>query len=151
MAMEQTAMQDIATQVDGDFTDLQLVENIQTASQEKKQWAAKLKRFQEALAQRLKERGITELQVGEDIVTIGPKMLSTYDQVTLGSLKQCVDDDKLWLVIKGIPSGKQLKELSQISGAAAKAVIESAKRKLETDTIVVKIKKPRKPRGRKRF
>lgn len=144
----QSAIPQITVQVDGEFTDIQLVENIRTAEAEKSKWSAKLKLFKEQLAERLTDRGVTQAQIGDDVVTIGPKMLAAFDHNTLCSLRQCVSEDQVRLVVQGIPSGKQLKELSSIAGASAKAVIESAKRKIETDTIVVRIKRPRKPSGR---
>jgi hypothetical protein len=142
----QKKIEEVTKQVDGEFSDLQLVQNIITAQNEKAKWTAKLKMFKEQLAERLVERDVTEATIGEDIVTISPKMLNSFDHDTLASLKNCTTDDQIRLIIQGIPSSKQLKELSAIGGAAAKAVIESAKRKMETDTIVVRIRKPRKPR-----
>jgi hypothetical protein len=146
----QTAIPEITIQVDGEFTDLQLVENIRSCEAEKAKQANKLKLFREQLVTRLQERGVTQAQIGDDVITIGPKMLGTFDHNTLASLKNCTTEEQVRFVIQGIPSGKQMKELSTIAGASAKAVIESAKRKIETDTIVVKIKRPRKASGKKR-
>lgn len=144
----QAGIPEIVSEVDGEFTDLQLVENIRLMEQEKNKSTAKLKMFRESLVRRLVDRGVTQAQIGEDVVTIGPKMLAAFDQNTLKSLRGCTTDEQVRLVFQGIPSSKQLKELSSLSGAATKAVIESARRKIETDVIVVKIKRPRKPNRR---
>ena len=147
----QKDLNEITKAVDGEFTRLQLVENIHTSDQEYKQWGAKRKRFRWLLATSLIEEGVTEATVGEEVVTIDHKMLASFDRPTLSALARCTTDDQRILVMKGIPSGKQLKELQNIAGAAAKAVIESARRKIETDTIIVKIKKPKKIKaGRRR-
>jgi hypothetical protein len=145
-------MREIITEVDGgEFTDIQLVERIIRLKHEKADRTDALKRTQEELAQRLIDRGVTEIEVtlpddGECVVSVAPKMLADYDQNTLASLKNCTTEDQVWLAFKQVPSGKQLKALSELAGAAAKAVIESAKRKNETDVQVIKIKKPRKKR-----
>jgi len=136
-------MQEITKAVDGEFTDIQIVERILSLRQDKTRAADALKRTTEELAQRLIDRGVTEAEVGDHLVMIGPKLLTEYDQNTLGSLKNCVTDDQVWITFKQLPSGKQLKGLSDLAGATAKAVIASAKRKIETDVTTVRIKKPR--------
>ena len=141
---------EIATAVDGEFTDIQLVENILNMRQMRAESSGKLKRFGERLAQRLTERCVTEETIGDHLVQIGPKMLTEYDKATLGGLRKCATGDQVFLTITQVPSGKQLKALSEIGGAPVKEVVAKAKRKIETDVIVVKIKKPRKARNIRR-
>jgi hypothetical protein len=148
--MRQSEIVDISTQVDGDLTDIQLVEQILGLQQDKKRIADALKRTQQQLARRLANRGVTEEQIGDHRIVVDRKLLTYYDQNTLASLKNCTTDDQVWITFKQIPSGKQLKALSDLAGASAKAVISSAKRKDETDTIIVKIKKPLKEKTKKR-
>lgn len=135
---------------EAEFSDIQLVEKIIGLRQDKARVAGELKRTITELADRLIERGVTEAPVGDQVVIIGPKLLTEYDLATLTSLRNCVTDEQVWMTVKQLPSGKQLKALSDLGGASAKAVIASAKRKIETETIVLKIKKPRAPRKSRR-
>lgn len=146
----QKGIPEITKVVDGEFTDIQLVEKINELRQDKKRVANALKTAIETLAGRLIERGVTETTVGDQLVIVGPKLLTEYDQGNLSSLKNCVTEEQIWLTFKQLPSGKQLKALSELGGASAKAVIASARRKIETDNIVLKIKKPRAPRKSRR-
>ncbi len=141
----QTAIQEIAKAVDGDLTDIQLVERIIGLQQDKKRVADALKRTISELAQRLVDKGVTEETIGEHLVVVSQKLLTDYDQTTLSSLRQCVTEDQVWLAFKQLPSSKQLKAVSEQAGAAAKSVIESARRKNETGQTVLRIRKPRKP------
>ena len=131
------------------LTDIQLVENIIQFRQDKKRAAGAEKRSTDSLVKRLVKRGVTEAKVGDQLVEISPKLLTEYDQTVLASLKKCVTEDQVWLTLKELASSKQLKALSELGGASAKAVIASALRKIETDTIVLKIKKPKEKRPRK--
>jgi hypothetical protein len=149
MAMRQSEIVDISNEVDGELTDIQLVERVLELQQDKKRIVDGLKRTQEQLARRLARRGVTEELIGDHRIVVDRKLLTYYDQNTLASLKNCTTDDQVWVTFKQIPSGKQLKALSDLAGASAKAVISSAKRKDETDTIIVKIKKPRKAKQRR--
>lgn len=147
---KQKEMSEITKAVDGEFTQLQLVENIRTADQEYKQWRARLKKFKEMLAQTLIDKGVTEATIGEDLIVISPKMLSSFDLTDLCALDTITTEEQIRKVVKQIPSGKQLTALSDLGGAAVASVIKGARRKLETDTIIVKIKKPRKPKASRR-
>ena len=143
----QQKMREITKELDGgEFTDLQLVERILRLRAEKGQAADALKQSTQELAERLQARGVTEATIGERLIVIGPKLLTEYDQGTLKSLEPCCTADQVWLTIRSVPSGKQLRALSDLAGAPAKAVIASAKRKIETDTLVVRIKKPKQPK-----
>jgi len=147
----QEAIPDIKKDLDGgELSDIQLVERIIRLKAERIQVTDELKASTKDLAERLIKRGVTEATIGDKLVVVNPKLLTEYDQTTLLSLKQCVTDDHLWLTVRQLPSGKQLKALSDLSGAAAKAVIASAKRKIDTGVQTVRIKKPRQPKGRRR-
>jgi len=104
------------------------------------------------LAERIEGRGSTTETIGEYQVTVSDKTKSEHDLTTLLSLKPCVSEEKIASVALQIPSSKQLKELSELGGASAKAVIASSKRKIDTGEKKVRICKPkqRRPRGRGR-
>lgn len=146
----QKGIPEVVKAVDGEFTDIQLVEKINELRQDKKRVTNALKTVIETLAGRLIERGVSEATVGDQLVIIGPQFLTEYDQGDLASLKHCVTEEQIWLTFKQLPSDKQLKALSELGGASAKAVIDSARRKIETDNIVLKIKKPRASRDGRR-
>lgn len=133
-----------------ELTDIQLVEQIIQFRTEKKRFTDALKRTIEELYDRIKKRGVTEVNIGDQLVIAGLKSETRFDLATLKSLKQCITPDKIELTFFQVPSGKQLKALSEIGGASAKAVIASARKKYETDTPVLRIKKPRKPTQRKK-
>ena len=120
------------------------MERIIRLKQDKAQAHEALKRTIDELAQRMSDRGVSEAQIGEHFIVVSPKLLTDYDQNTLGSLKNCVTQEQIWVTFKQLPSGKQLKALSDLAGASAKAVIQSARRKNETDVVTIKMKKPRK-------
>lgn len=126
-----------------ELSDIDLVERIQTALQEQKRFGGVAERGKNELVLRLTDRGVTEAEIGERLVTIGPKMLAEYDVSTLAGLKKTTTDEQIFKAVTQVPSGKQLRAISDQAGATAKAVIASAKRKIETDKIVVKFKKPR--------
>ena len=135
------------TTEEGGLTDLILVQRIKDLRQTKDQTAGKIKHAVEELVRRLVEKGVTQATIGEDLILISPKLLTEYDSKGLESMRAAgVTDDLLWLVSKQIPSGKQLKELSDRGGAAVKSVIASAKRKIDSGTTTLKIKKPKQPR-----
>ncbi len=144
----QKEIKEIAREVDDPpLSDVLLVAKIVGLRQDKARIAAALKKASTELVDRLKERGVTEEQIGDDLVVISPKLHTEYDCKGLDGLRNCATDDQLWLTIKQLPSGKQLTALSDLAGASAKAVIASAKRKIDTGTTLVRIKKPRR-RGR---
>lgn len=168
----QRDMREIVKDVDGgEFTDIQLAENIESCRVEKKRYSDAEKRYIKELAQRMLERvdkgeiqpnenGILELELGEGEtarrIVVSHKHLKDYDQNQLAKLRTCASDEKIFLVFSQMPSGKQLKALSDVVGAAAKSIIDAAKRDNETDVWVLKIKKPKKVktgrgRGRRRF
>ena len=157
MTATAAAIKMIETEVDGvdrdELSDIDLVSAILETRAEKARLAGGLKRLETTLAERLTSRGVTEATVGENLVLIAPKMLTRYDSTTLKSLKPCgIGEDELWDVFIEFPNSKQLNSLSEKHGAAAKAVIASAKKRDKTDTTVVKIKKPRLPkRSTRRF
>jgi hypothetical protein len=133
------------------LTELQLAEKIIELSQDKKRVAGALKRTKEELSTRIINQGKTEMTLDDGrTICISPKMLTEYNVTTLKSLENCMDIQKVFQVVRQVPSGKQLQALSDIGGASAKAVIASAKHKVETDTKILKIKQPRKPRKRNR-
>jgi hypothetical protein len=140
----QLAIQEIEREVDGpELSDLDLLQRIIDSKRECKRLTGLCTRDTTKLVGRLTNRGVTEADIGERHVEIGPKVLNAYDSKTLGSLRNCVDFELLLLVTKEVPSGKQLKAISEHAPPTAKAVIESARRKIETETIVLKIKKPK--------
>jgi hypothetical protein len=148
--MAQVSMKEIVREVDGpELSDIDLVARILDLRQEKARVSDACKNAQETLVERLVERGVTEAEIGDHLITISLKLLTQYDSATLKSLKNCaVGEDDLWMVITQSPSTKQLQALSDKTGAAGKAVIASAKRKIDTETTLLKIKKPSKKRKR---
>lgn len=148
----QEEMTPIVREVDGDeLTDIQLVEKIIRLKAERDANRDSLKRATEDLAKRVMRSGESEMTIGDHRVCAGMKMRTEYKVATLKSLTNCVTSEQILLAVTQVPSGKQLKAISEQGGAAAKAVVESAKQKIETDTMTVSIKKPRKPKGRRRF
>jgi hypothetical protein len=145
-------MRDIKTELDGgELTDIQLVERILRLKAEKGQAASALKSSEQDLAERLQGRGVTEEMIGDRLIIVNHKLLTQFNQGTLKSLDQCCTADQVSQVVRSVPSGKQLRALSEMAGASAKAVIESARSRVETDTLIVRIRKPRKARkGRRR-
>lgn len=146
----QTEIKTVVESADGpELSDLDLVARVLDLGADKKRVGLSLKRHLDKLAARLRAKGVTEDLIGDHRVTIDPKTKVEYDSKTLKSLEPCVTSDQVWLTIRQVGSGKQLKALSDLGGASAKAVIASAKGKIETGETVVKIKKPRKPRAGK--
>ena len=148
--IQQKGIKEIEKQVDGEFTQIQLVENIHTADQEYKTWGARRKKFREMLATTLIEAGVTEATVGEEVVTISPKTQNTFDLTDLGALDKITTEDQVRKVVKQVPSSKQLNALADLGGAAVASVVKGARRKIETDTIVVRIMKPKKIKAGRR-
>ena len=144
----QKEIQGIYVSESAGLNDIQLVEKIIGLRQDKKRIQGALAKSTSDLAQRLIDAGVEELDLGDQIIAISPKLLNEYDIAALNGLRNCATDDQAWLVLKQLPSGKQLKELSFIAGASAKAVITSARRKIDTGTMLVKIKKPKKTKRR---
>lgn len=142
----QTAMKTIVTEIDGEFTDLQLAERIKRLKDDKQAAHDGLKNAEQQLADRLIERGVTEAEIGDEVWSITEQALTEFALAGLTKLGECTTDEQRLLVIKQLPSGKQLKELSSIAGASAKAVIESAKQKIMTGKTLLKCKKPKKKR-----
>ena len=126
------------------LSDILLVERIIDFRQDKKRIAGQIKRDIQELADRLTSRGVTEAMAGTHLLTIAPKLLKDYDTGKLNGLRNCVTDDQLWLTIKSNPSNKQMSALSDLGGAPAKSVIAAAKREIDTGTITLRIRKPRK-------
>lgn len=139
-------MNTIITQIEGEFTDLQLVERIKTFREQKAAAHKGLQNAEKALAKRLMEAGLSEKQIGDEIVVVTPQALTEFTLVGLAKLGNCTTDEQRLLVLKQLPNGKQLKELSAIAGAPAKSVIESAKTKTLTGKTLLKIKRPKKQR-----
>jgi hypothetical protein len=153
MATATAAIKMIETDIDGvdrdELSDIDLMSAILDERQEKLTHAGRLKRLEATLVERLKHDGVTEREIGEKLVLIAPKMLTRYDGTTLKSLKPCgIGEDELWDVFIKFPNSKQLNDISEKHGASAKAVIASAKKRDETDTTVLKIKKPSKKKRR---
>jgi hypothetical protein len=143
----------IVSEVDGDddLNDIQMVEKIIRLKVTQIATRDELQRTTKKLVDRLQARGVTEpIRIGDHMVTVGHKVLTEHDAGTLTSLKACVTDELAWKTLTQVPSGKQLKVLSDAAGAAAKAVIASSRRKMETDTPVLKIKKPQNKRSSRR-
>ena len=146
MAIAQEEIKSIVLEVDGpELSDIQLVEKLIRLNAERDAVKDARKRTIEELAKRVMAYG-EELTVGEYRVVAGPKMKTEYSTSTLLSLKNCVTEEQVWRAVIQVPSEKQLKAINEQGGAAAKAVVESARQKIETDVMTVKIKKPRKPR-----
>lgn len=132
------------------LSDLQLVERIIALRQDRKRIAGALRDATSELADRVLKTEHAEIVTDDLLIQAGPKCVTDYDQTTLASLRQCTTEDQIFSVVKQVPSGKQLKAISQLAGASAKAVIASATRRIETDTMTVKIKKrPKRRRGRR--
>ena len=130
------------------LTDLLLAEKIIELQQDKARVVTASKRYQEEMVRRIQDKGLEELKIGDElIVKVQPKLLTEYDPITLGNLNNCITDDKLWYIVQNAPSGKQLIAMSEIGGTSAKAVIASAKKKIDTGTKLLKFKRPKKKRS----